>query len=233
MDRLEHVRRPGWFVNRGVHLRAEGAAGRRLSCTIGIDVLQVVVIRVCLEATSDERVWRPYCNLIPAVPRIILSTLCADIPDNRMEARVDEFSIVFSHDLFLNQRGVFVLPRECRLECQKHRGQRDLLNEALEHSDTRLRVQWCQGKGQHVYQHMNRAEQTKKLKRCGQRVPEVQLPHIACLVWMGSRLGALTGEFVQEPQGGGCGRRRLNSHSLRRRRACGLFDIGFEESVRA
>lgn len=114
MDRLEHIRRSRFVANGGENLRAHGTADRRGPYTVRVHVLHVIRIRVCLKAAPDDQGTRhPYLYIVPQVPSIVLPTLCGDVSDDRVKARVDEFGVIFFHDLLLNQCGVFALPRKC------------------------------------------------------------------------------------------------------------------------
>lgn len=78
----------------------------------------VIWIRVGFEDFSVENHCWGICVHVVSL-FFALGVLCANVSNERIESGVNVFDVVFAHDLFVDDRGVFLLLGETHLEQEK------------------------------------------------------------------------------------------------------------------
>jgi len=228
----ERVRVPR-LGRRGEEARTHDTAGLGCAEVLGVDVLEIVRVRMGLESSAYQGGRRPRLHRLFALGvGAIHRHLRSHIPDDRVQPRMHILDVVFVENLLLDDgRVLLFLLALCEKEVQQRR-ETSLQEYALEHRHARPLIHGIQREIEHVEEDMQRAEISQGIEAGGPGVPDVQLPHIASAIRVRPRLGRLRSHHIREhAQGRGCSRRRLDADSLSRRCTGALLDVRFEESV--
>jgi hypothetical protein len=80
-----------------------------------------------------------------------------------MKAWMDVFGVVLSHDPFLDNSGILVLLGKSCLQAEEQSREHGLLDKTLKDRHARPWIQCGQWKVKHVYEDMQRTEETDEL----------------------------------------------------------------------
>lgn len=157
---------------------------------VGVDDLGVVRVGVRLKVTTDDRGWRPNSDVFLFDLVVVDGDLYANLAVDRVQSRVDILDVVLMHDLLLNDGVVLALTGELGVHEPHLGGEDGLQSHALENGDAGAGVHGNERQEEPVNQDVAGAEQAEQAKRGRIRIPDLHLPHIACLVGVRSLLGS-------------------------------------------
>ena len=118
-----------------------------------------VLARVKRMANKSRR--SPNLDNLPGLDRLVLRDLGSNIPDHRMNTRMNKLGIVFMHNLSLDDRVVLSLLRESRRQKEELAREDDLYKKSVEDCNAWPRIHRSQWEENEIHQDMSGTKKAK------------------------------------------------------------------------